>query len=66
MIALLALRTEQSANLVWNLIRRLSALCLKKVLGRVALKCMMCAIASGVVAECETTKQHVQTDRQLQ
>lgn len=47
-------RSEPTANLVWCLIRRLSAFFLKKALGRIGCKCMMCAIASGVVAECET------------
>lgn len=48
------LRSEQAANQGWHCIRRLSALFLKKVLGRLTPKCMMCAIASGVVAECQT------------
>lgn len=54
------LRSEPTANLVWYCIRRLSALFSKKVLGRIGGNCMMCAIASGVVADCETKKQHEQ------
>lgn len=65
MIRWLDRRSEPTAKLVWNCIRRLSALFPQKVLGRITPKCMMCAIAGGVVAECDTKKQHVQTDRQL-
>jgi hypothetical protein len=43
MIAPLEPRIEPPANLGWHWIRRLSALFSKKVLGRVAAKCMMCA-----------------------
>ena len=60
MIALLGPRIEPPANLGWHWIRKLSALFLKKVLGRVAAKCMMCVIPTAWLPVVNKKKQYVQ------
>jgi hypothetical protein len=56
MIAPLGPRIEPPANLGWHWIRRLSALFSKKVLGRVAAKCMMCATPTAWLQSVQTQK----------